>query len=102
VAAPVVVAPANELALRPVPAVEAPALVHVTVPAGAEVWFESDKTAQTGPHRSFQSPPLAPGKSYSYTVRARWPEGTGTREQIQMVEVRAGQTASVQFPRSAP
>ena len=47
----------------------------VTVPADAEVWFDGAKTAQAGPYREFVSPPLRPGRSYSYDVRARWKDG---------------------------
>ena len=48
------------------------ARVEVRLPADAELWFEGQKTAQTGTDRSFHSPELQPGQDYVYNVRARW------------------------------
>jgi uncharacterized protein (TIGR03000 family) len=96
-----VVAPGEVPALAPVPAA-APATVLVSVPAGAELWFDGQKTAQTGPERTFRSPPLPPGKAYVYTVRARWTEGGKPREQIQPVSLQPGGTARLTFPLAGP
>src|SRR5262245_11779316 len=77
VAAPVEVSPTASLPLQPVPGMLATsaATIRVRVPADAEVWFGLEKTTQTGPERTFQSPPVPPGRSYVYSVRARWVEG---------------------------
>jgi uncharacterized protein (TIGR03000 family) len=103
---PTVVVDAGEpavLPLQPVPgSPPGAAVVQVTVPVDAEVWVEGDKTGLTGPHREFVSPPLVTGKSYLYTVRARWTEAGRSVEQIQVVAVQAGNRAEVRFPAGRP
>ena len=47
-------------------------LIGVRVPANAVVWFNGDRTSQTGDFREFQTPPLTPGQEFSYDVRAQW------------------------------
>jgi uncharacterized protein (TIGR03000 family) len=95
-------APGEVPELVPVPGagVEAPATVLVTVPANAELWFDGEKTAQTGAQRTFHSPPLPPGNTYVYTVRVRWTEGGKPFEQIQAVALQPGGTARLSFPRA--
>jgi uncharacterized protein (TIGR03000 family) len=97
-----VVAGPMGLPLEPVPGAPQPALIEVKVPSGAEVWFEKNKTAQTGTQRIFRSPALPPGGRYVYTVRARWEEDGKKVEQMQAVGVQAGQTARVAFPAPRP
>ena len=70
----------------------------VTVPADAEIWFEGTAMTSTGPVREFTSPPLTPGKKYTYDVRARWNENGHEVTQTQQVEVTAGGLANVFFP----
>jgi uncharacterized protein (TIGR03000 family) len=100
----VVVHPAGQpLGLHPVPeAATRPAVICVAVPPEAEVWFEGNKTVQAGRERTFQSPPLAAGSSYVYTVRARWKQDGKEVDQVQAVGVQAGQTARVSFPAPRP
>jgi uncharacterized protein (TIGR03000 family) len=76
----------------------APAVVSVHVPADAELWFDGARTEQLGSDRAFQSPPLPPGKAYSYALRARWTEGGKAVEQFQMIKVTAGRQVRVSFP----
>jgi uncharacterized protein (TIGR03000 family) len=69
---------------------------RVTVPAAdAQVWLNGQRTEQTGKDRHFKSPPIAPGKDYSYEVRARWLENGRSVERTQMVVVRANQRLSI-------
>src|SRR5216684_3721809 len=42
------------------------ARIELTVPANAEVWLDGHKTQQAGAARSFITPPIQPGKSFSY------------------------------------
>jgi len=77
---------------------ETSAQVTVSVPANAEIWFEGNKMTSTGSVREFQSPPLTPGKRYTYEVRARWKENGQEVTQTQQVEVTAGTRVNVQFP----
>ena len=91
-------APAEEVELAPVPPDARCALVEVRVPAGAALWFDGEKTGQTGPARLFWSPPLELGKVCHYQVRARWSQEGRTVEQAQTVAVAAGTRARVVFP----
>jgi uncharacterized protein (TIGR03000 family) len=86
--------------LEPVPvAAEGTSVtVSVNVPANAEVWFDGQKTNQTGPDRVFHSPPLRPGIGYMYLVRAKWSEGGRETEQVQTITVHAGERVVVAFP----
>jgi uncharacterized protein (TIGR03000 family) len=90
--------------LEPVPATAdaTGVVVDVKVPADAEVWFDGDKTAQTGPGRVFRSPSLQPGISYLYLVRAKWKDGGGEIEQVQTITVHSGERINVSFPLARP
>jgi uncharacterized protein (TIGR03000 family) len=91
-------------ALDPVPvAAEGTSVtVAVNVPEAAEVWFDGVKTSQTGPGRVFHSPPLRPGVSYLYLVRAKWSEDGREVEQVQTITVHAGERVQVAFPLPRP
>jgi uncharacterized protein (TIGR03000 family) len=79
------------------------ATIEVSVPADAKVWFEDYPTVQTGSERYFESPPLTPGKTYSYVVTAQWrgPDGKDVVRK-QEVSVRANEGSSVEFVSRAP
>jgi uncharacterized protein (TIGR03000 family) len=49
-----------------------PALIDVFLPRDAALTFQGVPMSETGPTRAFQSPPLLPGRTYTYDVRARW------------------------------
>jgi uncharacterized protein (TIGR03000 family) len=76
------------------PAVEAAdanaATVRIHVPASARVWIEDAATSQSGPDRTFVSPPLAPGQEYVYHIRAQWNENGQVVERHRKVTVSAG------------
>jgi uncharacterized protein (TIGR03000 family) len=90
--------------LQPVPAAADGTVVtvEVNVPANAEVWFDGEKTAQTGPGRVFHSPPLRPGIKYMYLVRAKWSDGGRESEQMQTITVQPGEHIRVSFPTVRP
>jgi uncharacterized protein (TIGR03000 family) len=74
------------------------ASIRVTVPAGARVWFNDEKTTQTGSERLFESPPLSPGAHYSYHIKAQWRDQDGEEViQTQRAVVSAGANVSVDF-----
>jgi uncharacterized protein (TIGR03000 family) len=76
------------------------ALLSVSVPtADAEVWVQSTLTQQTGTVRQFTSPPLTPGRNYTYRVTARWRANGQTVVQARDVSVSAGAQAVVDFNR---
>jgi uncharacterized protein (TIGR03000 family) len=73
------------------------ATMNVRVPADAAIWFQGAKTGQRGEERTFVSPPLEPGRAYTYEVRARWNQDGKEVEQTRQVRVRAGETVKVDF-----
>jgi uncharacterized protein (TIGR03000 family) len=74
------------------------ASIEVRVPVNAEIWFEGEKTSQTGAVRHFQSPELQPGKTFTYDVRARWTDAAGKEvDRTKQVKVQAGARVGVDF-----
>jgi uncharacterized protein (TIGR03000 family) len=80
-----------------------PNAVHISarVPADAEIWVEGQKTSQRGPDRFFVSPPLTPGKTYTYDIKARWKQDGRDMERERHLTVRAGENYTVDFLRSS-
>jgi uncharacterized protein (TIGR03000 family) len=64
--------------------------MRLSVPAGAKVWFDGAATAQTGADREFESPPLTPGREYTYHVRVQWHHNGKAVERTRAVTVHAG------------
>ncbi len=76
--------------------------VTVLVPAAdAQVWFENKLTTQRGTERLYESPPLAPNHSHTYTIKARWMENGKAVNQERQVNVQAGQNITVNFRENA-
>lgn len=69
----------------------APAVVNLTVPDGAKVWFDDKETAAPGGKVTFTSPVLKPGTGATLNVKARWNDST--REMN--LPIRAGDKMSV-------
>jgi len=72
--------------------------ITVSVPAGAELWFNDTRSTATGAVREYASPPLTAGDRFTYDVRARWNENGHEVTQTQQVEVTAGAHVGVKFP----
>ena len=72
-------------------------LIGVRVPAGAEVWFEDQKTSQTGMIRHFVSPPLESDRKLTYHIRARWTEDGRQVDKDRKLEVHPGDQLFVNF-----
>ena len=88
---------------QPPPVPENGVLIGVRVPPEAELWFEGQKTSQTGPFREFASPSLTPGEEFVYEVRARWNENGQQVERTRKVRVHAGDRMLVNFlPAARP
>lgn len=67
------------------------AVIDLIVPAGSELWFQGLKTRQKGSFRFFESPPLEPGKTYTYTIKTVWTNAKGEKvERTRAVQIRAG------------
>jgi uncharacterized protein (TIGR03000 family) len=75
----------------------APVYLDVRVPANAEVIVETEKTTQTGPRRSFISPPITTGRNYMYEIKATWLENGQNVVRTRKVDVRAGEQVMVDF-----
>jgi uncharacterized protein (TIGR03000 family) len=76
---------------------ETKAHIWLHLPEDAEVWVNGVKTKQTGKSRYYFSPPLAPGKKYSYEMRIRWMKDGKSVEQTQRILVQAGETIRRDF-----
>jgi uncharacterized protein (TIGR03000 family) len=84
-----------------VPPADGAARLEVQAPPDAEIWIEGSKTQQTGPTRWYFSPPLGPGVTYAYQIRARWMVDGRPVEQTQTVAVSAGARVRVQFSQAS-
>jgi uncharacterized protein (TIGR03000 family) len=73
--------------------------IWLRVPENAEVWVNGVKTKQTGESRYFFSPPLEPGKKYSYQMRVLWKKGDKPVEETQRILVQAGTTIRRDFTK---
>jgi uncharacterized protein (TIGR03000 family) len=77
----------------------APATVVVMLPADAELWFQGQKTKLTGAERTFTSPALERGASYTYDVKARWTKDGEPVEKTRSIKVRAGERTTLDFTK---
>jgi uncharacterized protein (TIGR03000 family) len=78
-----------------------PAYVRLQVPPNSEVWFDEQKTTQTGSDRLYVSPPLASDKNYVYEVKVRWLENGQPVTRTRKVHVQPGAEATMAFGDSA-
>jgi uncharacterized protein (TIGR03000 family) len=72
-------------------------LINVRVPPNAEVWFDDQKTSQTGSLRSFVTPALNPDHDFVYHIRARWTENGRQVEKTRRIDVHSGDRLFVNF-----
>ena len=76
------------------------ALIDVLVPADATLSFQGITMPETGAVREFQTPPLLPGRTYSYDVRATWRTADGQDvTRTRHVTVRPGEHALLDLNR---
>lgn len=76
--------------------------VKVLLPrANADLKIEEQATHQTGASRLFVSPPLEPGRTFTYTLSATWqPNNYTTITRTKQVPVRAGQEIEVDLRKA--
>jgi uncharacterized protein (TIGR03000 family) len=74
------------------------AQIELQVPTDAQVWFDGEKTTQTGTLRQFVSPPLTAGWQYTYVVRAEWKENGREVTESRRLTFPAGDRLSASFP----
>jgi uncharacterized protein (TIGR03000 family) len=67
--------------------------------AEARVWLNDAPAESTSANRRFQSPPLEPGQSYSYRLRAQSVEDGRTVERSTKVLVQAGKQVQVDLTK---
>jgi uncharacterized protein (TIGR03000 family) len=79
----------------------APATIVVTLPADARLTIDDTATVSTSARRVFVSPELAPGREYSYTLKAEWLQNGKTMMVTKMVNVSAGNEANVTIEAEA-
>ena len=87
---------------QPQPATDNKAHLMLIVPEDAEVWFQGQKTTRTGAEREFVSPELAPGKTFTYTVRVRYTKDGKVVDDTRSISVKANDKWSVDFTRPEP
>jgi uncharacterized protein (TIGR03000 family) len=72
-----------------------PATIVVTLPADARLTVDGRATTSTSGLRTFVTPPLRPGKKYSYTFKAELVRQGQTITVARKVPVRAGRQTAV-------
>jgi uncharacterized protein (TIGR03000 family) len=84
----------------PAPVRSNTARIRLIVPAEAQVWFDNHATTQAGPERRFESPALAPGRQYTYAVKAQWRDASGKEvTRTRQVDVGANSEVTVDLTR---
>jgi uncharacterized protein (TIGR03000 family) len=74
--------------------------LQILVPENAQLWIEGVREDPSGTVRQFYSPPLHPGQTYTYHIRARWMDASGkTVDRTKSVDVQAGSRIGVDFNR---
>ncbi|HLJ94383.1 MAG TPA: TIGR03000 domain-containing protein [Gemmataceae bacterium] len=77
-----------------------PVRLEVRVPADAQVWIDGTKTQQKGTVRQFISPPIEPGRQYSYKIEAKWMDKGNERTRTQTLAVRPGELQRVDLTKA--
>jgi uncharacterized protein (TIGR03000 family) len=72
--------------------------VRLPVP-DAQILIDGTPTTQRGTQRLFISPPLEPGKTFTYELSAKFLEGGKEVTRLQKQEVRAGERVTVDFTK---
>jgi uncharacterized protein (TIGR03000 family) len=82
---------------------KAPVTLIVTIREDATLKIAGDPTEQKGKERKFISPPLDPGKTFTYKLVAQWmPNNYETYTRTKVVEVKAGETVKVDMTVKDP
>ena len=78
------------------------AFVTIQIPGdAADIWIQGEQSRQTKSRQDYISPPLTPGKTYYYEVRARWRDGDQMHEAKRNFEIVPGTPVLVDFTRVA-
>jgi uncharacterized protein (TIGR03000 family) len=60
-----------------------------------ELWLNGVRTKQTGAEQRYQTPPITPGETYCYDIKARWTENGNPFEVTRTISLKAAETISV-------
>jgi uncharacterized protein (TIGR03000 family) len=78
------------------------AMMHMRVPANAELFIDNAPTQQRGTERDFVSPPLEANKTYAYNLRIRYTDANGqVVDRTRKVSVRAGDRLNLDLMNEA-
>jgi uncharacterized protein (TIGR03000 family) len=77
-----------------------PASIIVTMPAGATLTFDGNRTSSVEAVRTFVTPALQPNRAYSYTLKADAVRDGQPMSTTQQIEVRAGKETRVNLELS--
>jgi len=77
--------------------ISAPATLTVTLPADAKLTVDGTPTKSTSAVRSFVTPDLNPGKTYSYVLKAEYPKDDKMVTEEMVVKVQAGKETKISF-----
>jgi uncharacterized protein (TIGR03000 family) len=94
-ATPLVSQPPERLPAQP--AARQTATIRITLPEDAKLEIDGIRTKQKGRVRTFESPPLATGKKYSYTLKATWVEDGKQVVREENVTVEAGRESVLEL-----
>jgi uncharacterized protein (TIGR03000 family) len=78
----------------------APARIIVSIPAKATLTVDGEPTRSTSSVRTFETPNLAPSKTFSYILKADFVRDGRSISVSKKVEVRAGKTSRIDFNKS--
>jgi uncharacterized protein (TIGR03000 family) len=99
--APVIIGSGASEVPAPVAAVPATrGQVIVKTPADAKLYADGQATTLSGTERVFQTPELATGKDYQYTLKIEYAEGKETKTASKQVIVRAGSQTIADFTKT--
>jgi len=86
----------------PLPAGTTSARIRVHLPQpDAKLLVDGEKTSSTGKSRLFHTPTLAPGGTYSYTLKATWRKNDREETEERTVLLTPGQSLVVDFNQPA-
>jgi uncharacterized protein (TIGR03000 family) len=92
------VAASTPVPTGPVRLTDTDVLLSIRVPPEAVVRINGEQTAQVGPRREFISSGLAPGRSYTFVVTARWTGPDGLLVDLERrIPVQGGERRTVDF-----
>jgi uncharacterized protein (TIGR03000 family) len=77
--------------------------LRIRLPESAQLWIEEQEMPQRGGERLFASPPLTPGRDYTYHFKAQWRDADGKSVvRARNVDVRANASVMVDLMQPTP